>query len=56
MNVLNTLASITERLATVPEEADVALVVRHAEREAIPAGEFGVDVPLTARLTGVCMD
>ena len=49
MNVLNTLASITERLATVPEEADVALVVRHAEREAILVGEFGVDVPLTAR-------
>ena len=32
----------------VPAGADAALLLRHAERERIPAGEFGVDVPLTA--------
>ena len=49
MNVPGAVTSIAERLSTVPHGVDVALVVRHAEREAIPAGEFGVDVPLTAR-------
>ena len=41
--------SIAERLAAVPVECDVALVVRHAERGEIPSGEFGVDVPLTGQ-------
>ncbi|MDE2843116.1 MAG: histidine phosphatase family protein [Chloroflexota bacterium] len=41
--------SIAERLAAVPAEGDVALIVRHAERGEIPSGEFGADVPLTAR-------
>ena len=49
MNVPGAVTSIAERLSTVPHGVDVALVVRHAEREAIPTGEFGVDVPLTAR-------
>ena len=41
--------SIAERLAAVPAECDVALIVRHAERGEIPSGEFGDYVPLTAR-------
>ncbi len=32
----------------MPADTDVALVLRHAEREEIPSGTFGVDVPLTA--------
>ena len=39
---------ITEQLDGVPAEADAALILRHAEREDIPPGTFGVDVPLTA--------
>ena len=42
------MASIVERLAAIPDIADAALVIRHAEREEIPPGSFGVDVPLTA--------
>ncbi len=34
-------------LADVPADADVALVLRHAEREAIALGAYGNDVPLT---------
>ena len=45
------VASILERLATIPESADVSLVIRHAEREEIPAGTFGHDVNLTAKGT-----
>lgn len=41
--------SIAVRLAAVPAECDVALIVRHAERGEIPPGEFGADVPLTAQ-------
>ena len=40
--------SIQEQLAIVPDGADVALVIRHAEREDIPAGTFGHEVNLTA--------
>lgn len=40
-------ASILERLTAVHESADVALMIRHAEREAIPSGAFGWDVGLT---------
>ena len=43
------VASILERLATVPEDVDVSLVIRHAEREEIRAGTFGHDVRLTAQ-------
>ena len=45
------MASIPERLATVPEGVDVSLVIRHAEREEIPSGTFGHDVNLTAEGT-----
>ena len=37
----------SKRLAAIPPKADAALVIRHAEREEIPAETFGVDVPLT---------
>ena len=33
----------------IPGPADAALIIRHEEREGIPTGEFGVDIPLTAR-------
>ena len=39
---------IIEQLSGIPVQADVAVVLRHAEREEIPPGTFGVDVPLTA--------
>ena len=45
------VASILTRLASVPEGVDVSLVIRHAEREEIPAGAFGHDVNLTAEGT-----
>ena len=49
MNVPDAVTSIVDRLALIPAEADAALVLRHAEREAIPEGTFGQAVPLTAR-------
>ena len=49
MTAPDPVASILERLATVPEGVDVSLVIRHAEREEIPMGAFGHDVNLTAR-------
>jgi broad specificity phosphatase PhoE len=49
LRVPNAVASIGERLSRVPGEADVGLVVRHAEREEIPAGTFGSEVALTPR-------
>ena len=39
---------IIEKLSRIPAQADAAVVLRHAEREDIPPGTFGVDVPLTA--------
>ena len=42
-------ACVVEMLGQVPSRADVSLVLRHAEREDIPAGTFGADVPLTAQ-------
>ena len=39
---------IIEQLSNIPVQADVAVVLRHAEREDIHPGTFGVDVPLTA--------
>ena len=39
---------IIEQLSRIPAQADVAVISRHAEREDIPPGTFGVDVPLTA--------
>ena len=37
-----------DKLSMVPAQADTALILRHAEREDIPPGTFGVDAPLTA--------
>ncbi len=39
---------IAAQLSNIPAQADAALILRHAEREDIPPGTFGVDVPLTA--------
>ena len=49
MSVPEAVASIVERLALVPNEADATLVIRHAEREDIPSGAYGMDVALTAK-------
>lgn len=38
---------VVGQLGGILAQADVALVLRHAEREEIPAGTFGSDVPLT---------
>ena len=40
---------LARQLRALPAQADASLVLRHAEREDIPAGTFGVDAPLTAR-------
>ncbi len=48
MTLPDTVASIADRLSLVPAGVDVSLALRHAEREAIPAGTFGDAVPLTA--------
>ena len=39
---------VAEQLGRTPSRADASLILRHAEREDIPAGTFGVDVPVTA--------
>ena len=49
MSVPQAIASIEERLALVPDEADATLVIRHAERGEIPSGTYGMDVALTAK-------
>ena len=41
-------SGIADQLGKLPHEADAALILRHAEREEIPPGTFGVDVPLTS--------
>ena len=41
------VGSILERMASIPDGMNVSLVMRHAEREEIPAGTFGHDVSLT---------
>lgn len=41
------MRSIANRLAMIPAASGVALVVRHAEREEIPAGAFGSEAALT---------
>ena len=51
MTVPDPVASLLEQLAMVPGGADASLVIRHAEREEIPAGTFGHDVNLTAEAT-----
>ena len=47
MTTTGAVASILERLSAIPGDADVSLVIRHAEREDIPPGTFGHDVSLT---------
>ena len=47
MNGPYELSWITEQLSSIPAHADVSLILRHAEREDIPPGTFGVNVPLT---------
>ena len=49
MTVLGDQARTLALLDRVPEGSAAALVVRHAEREDIPPGTFGNDVPLTDR-------
>lgn len=49
MNFPEPVASIAERLATIPQGADIGLIIRHAERGDFPSGDFGVDMPLTVR-------
>ena len=39
---------IVDQLRNLPDKADAALILRHAEREDIPPGTFGLDVPLTS--------
>ncbi len=39
---------IVEQVKSIPAQADAALILRHAEREEIPQGTFGVNVPLTS--------
>ena len=51
MTATGPVASILERLTAIPERVDVSLIIRHAEREKIPAGTFGHDVNLTAEGT-----
>ena len=36
-----------EQLAMIPDGVDASLIIRHAERESIPAGTFGQEVNLT---------
>lgn len=38
---------IEQQLRVIPTEADISLILRHAEREEIPQGTFGNHVPLT---------
>ena len=44
LNLSIAAASIVERLALAPHQDDVAIILRHAEREYIPAGTFGAEV------------
>lgn len=47
MNSTCWLSWIEKQLSIIPTEADTTLILRHAEREYIPQGTFGFDVPLT---------
>ena len=51
MNTVDGVQRTLALLADVPRDADVALVLRHAEREPIASGTYGNDVPLTERGT-----
>ncbi len=41
-------AWVARQLACIPAKTDTSLILRHAEREDIPPGTFGGNVPLTA--------
>ena len=45
----DTTRHLAAQLRALPAQADAALILRHAERDVIPPGTFGQDVPLTAR-------
>ncbi len=47
MTAPETVASTLDRLRLPPPNADVAIVLRHAERDALPPGESGSNVALT---------
>ena len=47
MKTPETVASLLNRLRLPPPNADVSIILRHAERYALPPGEFGSGVPLT---------
>ena len=51
MNAVDGVQRTLALQADVPSDADVALVLRHAEREAIASGTYGNDVSLTERGT-----
>ena len=51
MNTENGVQRTLALLADVPPDADVAVVLRHAEREPIATVTYGNDVPLTERGT-----
>lgn len=40
-------AALLSECNLLPRERDVALILRHAQREDIPPGSFGADIPLT---------
>ena len=48
MNVPGPVASIVERLKIAPEQADISLILRHAQRDVFQVGALGTEVPLTA--------
>ncbi len=51
MTTSDSVTSLMKQLAVVPERVDASLIIRHAEREDIPAGTFGHEVNLTAEGT-----
>ena len=48
MRLPSAASSVVDRMSMVPAKSDVALVLRHAEREEIPLGTFGEEAPLTS--------
>lgn len=48
MNSPKSVDSLVQRLAAIPRNPAAAIFLRHAEREEIPPGDFGENVPLTA--------
>lgn len=48
MNPPLAVDSLLDRLERAPPGREVSIIMRHAERQPIPAGSFGTNVPLTA--------